>query len=669
MSIETSIDALTTQTTNLLDTCVTLVEDNTTLIQASAASQDQVAIAAQQFDATIDKVNNGLNFVDNTYDIDKPVSSEVQLLLNDKVSTVGYVHTDNNFSDADVISLAGKQETLENQINIKAINGISILGSGSLELVTGSAGYAANLYFTDIDSVDHPTYKQTSYALDSYETILQGVVSNGSEVMLQQYVYDQDVDTEIMAAGEWGLHLHRFVSDNSGVTTLRFELFTIDYAGVETFRFSTTTDDINDLVDTKKTLLISKNLFSMEKTDRLGTRIFATSNHTRDITVSLVIGSESASYVVTPLEVRHNQLRGRDKLFSHPIAAITDLQTTLDSKIPKVSSTDTAIAVFDGIEGNIKDSIVTVSATGLVDGRDLAVDGTKLDSVESFAQTNAANTVIDSAYVHTDNNFTSILKNAVTLNKLKDLTLDAPNNKVVVTYTDNTQVLLDINDVINDIYVSGAVLDGTSNVLTLSSSDGGADVTVDLSIFVNDNELANALNSYLTTAQSNLTYEPIDSTILKDADIGNTVQGIAVPNSIIIAPIEPWVLNPNGIGGANNIDVVTSNKYYWVGIASNNFQLNIRGNSSTSFNSLLATGDSIEVTALVTNSAIAPNLTGFSIDGVDTDILWSGGSDNSTGTANSSDAHVFTIIKINNSAYTVLGTLSAHNTNSSGSAI
>ena len=56
-----------------------------------------------------------------------------------------YTHTDNNFTNADKSKLEGidlstKQDTLESGINIKTINGNNILGSGNLEIQTGSGG-------------------------------------------------------------------------------------------------------------------------------------------------------------------------------------------------------------------------------------------------------------------------------------------------------------------------------------------------------------------------------------------------------------------------------------------------------------------------------------------------------------------------------------------------
>lgn len=134
------------------------------------------------------------------------------------------------------------------------------------------------------------------------------------------------------------------------------------------------------------------------------------------------------------------------------------------------------------------------------------------------------------------NDLTNELLTLLTTNKVKSIATDALNDKLVVTYTDNTVANLNINDIVTDVYVSGATLDATTNVLTLTSTSGGADVTVNLSDFVNSSELTSALAPINTSileldtkkasTSHNHTgiYEPADATILKDADIGSTVQ-------------------------------------------------------------------------------------------------------------------------------------------------
>lgn len=89
------------------------------------------------------------------------------------------------------------------------------------------------------------------------------------------------------------------------------------------------------------------------------------------------------------------------------------------------------------------------------------------------------------------NDLTNDLLTLLTTNKVKSITTDALNDKLVVTYTDGTVANLNINDIVTDVYVSGATLNATTNVLTLTSASGGADVTVDLSTFVNSDEITN----------------------------------------------------------------------------------------------------------------------------------------------------------------------------------
>ena len=91
------------------------------------------------------------------------------------------------------------------------------------------------------------------------------------------------------------------------------------------------------------------------------------------------------------------------------------------------------------------------------------------------------------------NDFTDTFKQALELKKVQDISTDSVTKKLVVNYTDATVANLNINDIITDVQVSGATLDATTNVLTLTSTDGGADVIVDLSDFVNSSELTTAL--------------------------------------------------------------------------------------------------------------------------------------------------------------------------------
>jgi len=87
-----------------------------------------------------------------------------------------------------------------------------------------------------------------------------------------------------------------------------------------------------------------------------------------------------------------------------------------------------------------------------------------------------------------DNNFTDAFVDAINLNKVESVVTDPINNWLVVTYIDGTISNLNLDDVVTDIYVDGATLDAITNVLTLTNSQGGADVVVNLSDFINSAE-------------------------------------------------------------------------------------------------------------------------------------------------------------------------------------
>ena len=143
----------------------------------------------------------------------------------------------------------------------------------------------------------------------------------------------------------------------------------------------------------------------------------------------------------------------------------------------------------------LKQNILTEGA--FVDG-----DKRKLDNIEDGATADQTASEIKTAYEsNADTNaLTDTLKALLEAKKVKNVTTDSLNDKLVITYTDNTVANLNINDIVTDVHVSGATLDATTNVLTLTSTDGGADVTVNLSDFVNSSELTTALN----TKQDNL---------------------------------------------------------------------------------------------------------------------------------------------------------------------
>ena len=125
--------------------------------------------------------------------------------------------------------------------------------------------------------------------------------------------------------------------------------------------------------------------------------------------------------------------------------------------------------------------------------------------------------------------------------------------------------------------------------------------------------------------------------------------------AILVAPEERTTVSATAATGTVNFDAVTQGVLYYTSNASANWTFNVRGNSGTTLNSILATGDAITVSFLVTNGSTAYRQTAFNIDGSAVTPKYSGGTAPAAGNASSIDVYTYTIIKTASATYTVFG--------------
>lgn len=118
-----------------------------------------------------------------------------------------------------------------------------------------------------------------------------------------------------------------------------------------------------------------------------------------------------------------------------------------------------------------------------------------------------------------------------------------------------------------------------------------------------------------------------------------------VARKILIAPQERWNVVASASTGTINVDFLTSAAWYYTTNATANWTLNFRGNSTTTLNSLVTTGDSITIAFAAAQGATPYRPTTFQIDGSAVTPLWQGGTAPSAGNANSTDLYVFSIVK------------------------
>jgi len=150
---------------------------------------------------------------------------------------------------------------------------------------------------------------------------------------------------------------------------------------------------------------------------------------------------------------------------------------------------------------------------------------------------------------------------------------------------------------------------------------------------------------------------------------GQSVTGTATFNSAVVMSGESTLsggsllkrvketTTVSATAAANTIsyDFITQSVLYYTSDATGNWVLNVRGDSSTTLNSVMSTGQSATVAFLATQGGTAYYQTALQVDGSSVTPKWQGGSAPTEGNASSVDAYVFTIIKTADATFTALG--------------
>jgi hypothetical protein len=135
--------------------------------------------------------------------------------------------------------------------------------------------------------------------------------------------------------------------------------------------------------------------------------------------------------------------------------------------------------------------------------------------------------------------------------------------------------------------------------------------------------------------------------------VGGTIESSSVIYPVFISPEERTTISASAASASVQFDALTQGVLYYSASATGNWTMNFRGNSATTLNSIMETGDSITLSFLATQGATAYYPTTFAIDGSAVTPKWSGGSAPSSGNTNSIDAYSFTIVKTASATFTV----------------
>jgi len=117
---------------------------------------------------------------------------------------------------------------------------------------------------------------------------------------------------------------------------------------------------------------------------------------------------------------------------------------------------------------------------------------------------------------------------------------------------------------------------------------------------------------------------------------------------------ETATISATAATGTVNVDCLTSVVWYYTSNAAANWTFNFRGNSSTTLDSVMSTGQSLTVAFLVQLGSTGYYATAITIDGVANTPVWQGGTAPTSGNSSSLDVYVYTIIKTSSATFKIL---------------
>ena len=143
---------------------------------------------------------------------------------------------------------------------------------------------------------------------------------------------------------------------------------------------------------------------------------------------------------------------------------------------------------------------------------------------------------------------------------------------------------------------------------------------------------------------------------------GATITGAGICTSLSIGPgilQEDYHSYGTALTGTYNHDVVTHGMVLDSTVAASaSFVINLRGDGSTTFNSLMNVGQTTVLTVYSVSSSASYYLTDFQIDGSSITEKWNGAAAPSAGTGSGTDVYTFNIMKTANATFSVYANFS-----------
>jgi len=229
------------------------------------------------------------------------------------------------------------------------------------------------------------------------------------------------------------------------------------------------------------------------------------------------------------------------------------------------------------------------------------------------------------------------------------LTSTTANNTIRLTDTDTTSAT---NQPIGKIefYSSDANAPAGVKAYVLATSNGvqpGSSLS-----FATANTAADATEAMRIDSSGNVGIGTTTPSAQLQVAGSSSVSALKIPNIEEVATVSATAAT-----GTINYDITTQSVLFYTSNATANWTVNFRGSSGTSLNTLMATGESMSCTFLVTQGATAYYNSAVQVDGTTSGVTtrWQGSAPTS-GNASSLDSYTYVIIKTGSATFTVLAT-------------
>jgi hypothetical protein len=137
-------------------------------------------------------------------------------------------------------------------------------------------------------------------------------------------------------------------------------------------------------------------------------------------------------------------------------------------------------------------------------------------------------------------------------------------------------------------------------------------------------------------------------------DVAETLTNKIIDEPVLISPEERTTVSATAAGSTVQFDVKTQGVLYYTSNSTGNWTINVRGDSGTTLNSIMTTGDALTVVFLATNGVTPYYGSALTIDGSAVTPKFQNGVAFSAGNASSIDIYTYTIIKTASATFTVL---------------